>query len=857
MKRQFIETEINDFRGIATGKRLRAKNDATELLNFDLRETTGDLVLRDGYQQKYAAPSNVRLTNLSILAGENFYVQDYGGGREVTVLVGKATLNRETGSGISPSTLNIPVIFIRPFWESLDFGTIQAGSTTTVIKSNLTTTADQYKDCYLRISTTNAVPSSSNSGNFRKIISHTTGVNAEFTIDTLPYSPVATYVFEIFGWSDVWQWLNEMIYTRITGIYGADQATPILNYAFGNGNELVNWVITNITKNEHSTILFNDAYGIDDKIGVADCNNSWDADDVVLLQKNHIPLEYLYSLYNITAADINFYSILNELRLAFGGQPKRLAFAIGMRDKSFQLSTLPGAYPAITGQVYQSILSARQEIMLDPINTTCETGTYAAVFADYGTGTFPNKKYFYRVTAFLDDHSEFLILEGSHTVAINKQIELNLYLAATYNKRITAFRLWLSEGVGTSDTVATNPYYLIRDIEATQRDLDYTKNNWIYDNDGLLGNLFTIYIDYPDFTNNLGEMQSLLGYAPTMDYANSFDQGSVIGKTVYAVNPCSDIRWNNLIYYSPESGEAVFQYDVLTASNYHAAEQFDKNDIVGIGLLNNMDFAVLKRNVYNQMDKDSGITYQTHYEKGVVSRRSIVNTGNGLLWSGENDIIIANTQQLVEVSEGTIRDQYRSLTSAQKESIIAAREEKDNAYRFFTGDTTNKTEFVFTNRGFIKRKQTLYPEGYIQARDGSIWFINGNKVYYEVPGFRLDVGAGIPFKWKNIFDISLLGGSIKSTDLFLVDKIWIRYSTKNTALNFDVNLYLDESTIAFDTLNCRYNQTYEQKKIIPGANAKVIELELSGTTVLNTDNLEVYALGIIWTPIKAGIYATT
>jgi len=842
LKRNFIETEINDFRGIATSKRIKAKNDATEILNFDLRERVGDLVLRDGYQQKYAAPSNARLTDLSILAGENFYVQDYGSGREVTVLVGKATLNRETGSGITPSTLNIPVVFIRPFWKQLTFGTIQAGSTTTVIKSNLTTTADQYKNCYLRIATTNAVPTSSNTGNFRKIISHTIGVNAEFTIDKLPYSPVATYGFDIFGWSDAWQWLNEMIYTKITGIHGADQATPILYYGFLDENELVSWVITNITKNEHSIILYSDGVGADDKFGVADCNNSWDADDVVLIQKNHIPFEYLYSLHNITAADINFYSVLNEIRIAFGGQPKRLAFAIGMRDKSFQIATLPLSYPSIAAQLLQSLISSRQEIMLDPINTTCETGTYTVAFADYGTGTFPNKKYFYRVTAFLDDHSEFLIIESSYTIAVNKQLSMTIKLAATFNKRITAFRLWLSEGVGTSDT------------EVTQRDLNYNKNSWVYDNDGLLYNLFSIYIDYPEFTNNLGEMQELLGYAPTLVYANSFDQGLVVGKTVYAANPYSDIRWNNLIYVSPESGESVFQYDVLTASNYREAEQYDKNDIVGIGLLNNMDFAILKKNSFNQMDKDTGITYRPS-DKGSVARRSIVRTDNGLIWANENDIIAADTQQIIGISENSIRDQYRTLTAAQKAAIIGAKEEKDSAYRFFTGDTTNKTEFVFTSKGVIKQKRNLYPDGYIQARDGSVWFIRQNVIYYDVAAFKLDVAAGIPFKWKNIFDISLLGESIKSTEMFLIDKVWVRY--KSTALAFDLKVYFDESATAFDTKTCSASKVFEQKKLIPGGIGRVAELEITGTTVNSTDNLEIYGLGIIWTPIKQGKYATT
>ena len=159
-----------------------------------MRENLGDLISREGYSQKYAAPTHSRLSALTHLFADNFYVPDVGGGSEVTLQISKATLNEETNAGLTPSTLNILAFWIRPYWGVKTPGTISSATTTT-ITTNITTTANQYVGGLLRI-TRGPSPAGTY---FRKIISHTTGVNAVFTVaDTKFVKNTIFYLMQLY-----------------------------------------------------------------------------------------------------------------------------------------------------------------------------------------------------------------------------------------------------------------------------------------------------------------------------------------------------------------------------------------------------------------------------------------------------------------------------------------------------------------------------------------------------------------------------------------------------------------------------------------------------------------------------------
>lgn len=359
-------------------------------------------------------------------------------------------------------------------------------------------------------------------------------------------------------------------------------------------------------------------------------------------------------------------------------------------------------------------------------------------------------------------------------------------------------------------------------------------------------------IDSGDLTEE--EMNEKMGYISTGVYALSWDQAKVVAGRTYVVNPYFDSRYINKIFYSAIAGSGAFMYDVITPQNYLDMENFDGNSIVGIEILRNMNFLVLRNNSAEVRDRETGITLNMSFGKGTIARRSIVNDGETVKWCGENDVYASDGLNFYDLSDKTIRDVYRIIDT--KEDIIATREEKDNAYRFFTGDTGNKTEYLLTKLGWIKRSNTDYPAAYTIAKDGTVWFMpsvgaNAGKIIYEGTGT-------VTHQLRTVdFDIDLLGDNVKQNMRLLFRAFTIRYVSKVDPLTLDFKVYLDGMLYkTFSGVNVggsASNIATLRKAMMPKM-CKRFSLDISGTDPYGA-SISISSIGILFKLVSVGRWA--
>lgn len=369
------------------------------------------------------------------------------------------------------------------------------------------------------------------------------------------------------------------------------------------------------------------------------------------------------------------------------------------------------------------------------------------------------------------------------------------------------------------------------------------------------------------------EMTDKLGYNPTFDMVKSWDDAIVTRGRTFLINPYIEKKYINKIVSSHISGAGANMYHIISAERYIDLENFDGNDLIGIEILPNMNFIAFRSNSSQQVDPDTGATREIIYGNGVVSRRSIVNFGDKIVWCGDNDIMVTDGLNTISLTDGTIGEEYRALTN--KSDIVAIREEKDNAYRFFTGDTTNRTEYILTKKGWVKRVNggDSYPVNYITARDGSAWFMDiEGTIYNDTPTasdyFTYTIGGGgitsMVTLWQSIdFDIDLIGEGLVETDFFYIRSMWLDFTNENTLSyihNISVSLLMDGVSVKTITFDGGLAQTRKKRPIplpiLPPARRFSIKIAVAsyqpGMFPLYGASLSIHSVGILWKPIKAG-----
>lgn len=590
------------------------------------------------------------------------------------------------------------------------------------------------------------------------------------------------------GWNDSWRWLNKTVVTTIASVISTYQYTFADNwdadgFVYGRFTS-----VFNVTKNQWGVVTGTVA-GTPTKYNIT--NSGWAVSDVVIIMLHYQPLgstaapfPYFTEQANIVTADLSFHRVLNELRIGWGSKANRLAVGIGYKKKYFQIDTLTN------GDTLTNVTDL-DDIILNPYNIISDAGTFSfgAVTFNAGTGLpgdyFPEafgKTFYLRMTAILDDYSEFLVLEQSNTytgtVPIYSLQFQPLIRFATMNKRVTKIRVWLA-GSGTKGE-RSEDYKLVWEKDIA-KSTPLTGLAWTLDSDGFLK--LTSSVSYMTITYSMytGEtetqalrMTGALGYTATTQYASSWDQALVVGGATYLLNPYVDKSWKNFIFNSPISGAGASQYDVISAENYQSLDTKDGNDIVGIELNSNLDLSVFRTTGFQQYSPTDQVPTQIIAGNGASSRLGIVNTGGLIFFPSAKDIFINGGNQLVNISEKTIRDYYRSLTEAQKASIIGGKD-KDGSYRFIATALPSQPEYMFIkDKGWIKTglDGIIY---YGNRMDGTLLYMTDigglRQIDEEANVFRLSAWISIPI------DISLMGEGIPSDARFVIGSIWLEYTS--------------------------------------------------------------------------------
>jgi len=224
---QWKEISFKDFKGMVTNVPIRNTNNMKRLLNVDIDEKPGKIVLRKGYERLYDKPvindddetyhsliTEPYLEDAIELSGfmtfDKFYDRSAADdAQQVTVLIEKATINSIVAG--SSEYVDTMLIFIRPYWNGL-------------------------------------------------------------------------------VWVDEWDWLNATIVTELAYGSHVTYPNMVRIKAFQRldrlGTDMLNgWTIYNKTKDQYAQIIrsFNDAPHV--KLNTTLYNQSWDNNDTVILYK--------------------------------------------------------------------------------------------------------------------------------------------------------------------------------------------------------------------------------------------------------------------------------------------------------------------------------------------------------------------------------------------------------------------------------------------------------------------------------------------------------------------------------------------------------------------------------------------
>ena len=285
-------------------------------------------------------------------------------------------------------------------------------------------------------------------------------------------------------WNDHWQWINNTIITKITA--APDDTYSTMIKVFGNSdhglgdNSLVRWTIYNKTQNQFAKVMTCRADGSNLRLNISVFDNSWQLDDVLIISKYWLNLDYHQSLYNlVNREDITFHNVLNDMRIGFGGYEGRPGIAIGYRQKYFLAGDISFPQHDDFG-VPDALLDFNtiNEIILDThiLNIADDYGLL--LVAD--DGTLAAGTYYFRLTGVIDDYSEQLLAEASANVAGGKSITPYPFMVlGKNNPRITKFKLYMSE---VDDKLST---YLIKTWNLSALTVEDIGNTpWRIDNNG-------------------------------------------------------------------------------------------------------------------------------------------------------------------------------------------------------------------------------------------------------------------------------------------------------------------------------------------------------------------------------------
>ena len=681
------------------------------------------------------------------------------------------------------------------------------------------------------------------------------------------------------SWSDSWSWLNQIYISKVSNLSGSD-SIQITNLGFV---PYFGATIYNVTKSKFATIVDIAPLTYWYKL---DTPSIFEAGDTVILMKNYSPLANLEANYAATSLNFDYVRVINDLVLSFGGYVNRLALNFGYRKKYFHITGVESQGGSYTNL---SLLQGIDNMFITPFNAKADTGTYDVTIADSAhidknsvAFSLNYKSAWVIATIVLDDIHEIIVFNGVKGVAlttVTQDVSIDIKIRfATMNKRITKVKIYLaggnSEGVisQTEDLYQTgiNPqtfYKLVREIEVSGSSL---KSIWTLKNSGYLElNSAIPVVNYDTFTGFIYNLTEELGYTPTKDYVDSFDQAIITQGRLFVLNPYIDKRYSNKLFYSHISGAGAYMYDAITAENYSDLDNKDGNDVVGLEILPNMDFAVFRQSSIQRLDPNTGSVVETVLGIGAVSKRSIVNFKDKIIFASQNGIFQYNGVSVQDISFGTILNMasgygYNSITD--KSTIIAVRDPLGNCYRF-TYSGSALVEYLYMEGFGWFGFTSLLGNGlqYANSQNGEVKILIPTTGIKKTTQIRKANSTFNVLFHTQLFDIATMGEELKATNLFLLRSVWFKfYSAKGTPADpedgeFKI-LLVDElgATIGeVFILDADITKGYIHKNLpivkpIRAFKAILSYPAKSGDYVAEYEGLQVKAIGFTWKPINVG-----
>lgn len=386
------ELEIKDFQGLSNSDRNPPLNSAQVIKNLDLRNIYGDMEIRKGYSKVYDPPVAADYRNktsgtITTLSFATFYTPEQGG-KEVTVLIQKATLVEETpyDNSFPPITnRNIIAIWCRPYWSGSAW-------------------VDSWRwlnECFLT-----------------RIYYKDPAVGYLFDLNTTDDGKVAADFLD--GWSVIN--LNKTSY----------EVLKVVKTVTGSHGELA------VKLNSFSNTWTGDYHTPDG--------------EALLFMRNHIRYDYLTAMYSVPASDIVFHKVLNDLRIGFGGKADRLSLSVGYRKKYWRLKKFEGSqWSADTDYTTSANIEAFAKIdgiVLDPYNSFGTGLSIVVTEKAGGTASLSAGTYYFRGSVVLDGFEEYLLTETNITITTPADLLVTFSLEhAKINQRATAVKIyWSNDG---------------------------------------------------------------------------------------------------------------------------------------------------------------------------------------------------------------------------------------------------------------------------------------------------------------------------------------------------------------------------------------------------------------------------
>jgi hypothetical protein len=878
---EWKEFEIKDFQGIQKSRRVRDKNACQELINLDTRGVTGDLEQRNGYALKYPAPSHSRLSNLTILSFENFFTQD----TEITVAVGKATLNAETGTP-QPSDINVLVLFTRPYWNGsmwVDdwqwlnemFLTIQSENATNQIIVSIDAPSGNYTGWAIHNVTKNeTVKIIKRVSEFFELTKYTDWEEEDIILAMKNYIPytellemynvtVGDIVFHKvldelrigFGGYENRMGLSvcfRQTYLQLSG-FDFGSYTPAEVQAFAKIDGLILDPYTALTEVAKMDLIELPTGGLSAKTYYFKLSAVLDTFNEVMLNAD----------ISIEIADTK--GIQVDIKLKLGSDNKRitsLKLYMSTDDDVYQLAGITEVRKAEYNGAVESLGTGF--VLFTPGATTAQqfhspnNDNAACVLTSGDPNTRTGWGWFGSLAVIAGTQSDYALeLSGGAFGGFAFYEMDNMSPNTSYNVSLWARMKLSTQVMGIS--LGGNTELL--NVTASWQQFDVVlatgTSNFILDiGSDSLGTVNDLQFDLVSVTKEVGigsvtsdtklgaVLEDAIGSEPTLNYVRSWDYAIVSQGKTFMISPYTDRRTLNTIFFSARNDFLASMYDVLPGLNYEV-ENFDGNEMLAISILTNMNILAIKQNSSQIVDTQTGATAEILAGYGIVNKRSLVDFGDISMWANEYDLI-GFSRTVRNLSEGTIREDYRAIVN--KNNIIAVRDEKDNSYMFFDGV---QFCYILTKRGWIKAEFAHKPEKYASAKDGTVWFLDDNKIY-NFDNSYTDHDQTVRYaKWKSVpFDIALIGEGITQQRRFYVRSVFLVYLIGLSA-PLNVKVYGDGNLIKEFT-NLPQGDVRSSLKLPVGNSYEYIEIEV--IKPISSSGVTIKAAGIEWKPLPVGLH---